>query len=193
MNSALNSEQRTLVEEHMGLARAAVCAVVRSNPGAYRWVEEDMHQSAFAGLVSAALNFRPEVGTFSTYAYRCCWRAATETATEYYRVASGQRSSGARGELPDELGEADPGEFAPDAKPLADRVRGAIVARLEERMSPRVASQAADVFLRHRFGEEERKVFTEELGLSRERVRQLLIAAEGAFEAWSAEVRAEAA
>lgn len=191
--NALNPAQKILVEEHLGLARAAAGAVIRTNPAAYRWVEDDMHQAAMAGLVSAALNFRAEVGTFSTYAYRCCWRAATETATDHFRVASGQRSIGGRGELPDELGESDPGEFAPDAKPLADRVRGAIEAKLEARMSPRVAAQAADVYLRHRFGDVPRRTFTEELGLSRERVRQLLVAAEEAFEAWSAEVRGEAA
>jgi RNA polymerase sigma factor (sigma-70 family) len=152
----IHAQAQNMVVGNLGLARL----VVRRFLARFGRIAEadDLMQEACLGLIRAARQYDPGRGVrFSTYAFRCCWRACVDAA----RCNRAWRPSHADDSLLE-------GVCAPDPPPDEQAAAVELWGRLQK-LNPRERS-----LLRHRFEQgQAHAVLARHRGCSRDRIRRM--------------------
>ena len=191
----LTLAQAKLVADNASMARAYAYRFLRAHPRA-KHISEDLIQEAYIGLCIAAQRFDEKRGwKFVTYAF--WWMGAT--VREAFRTdanpatarANGSKSVWvARGEMPIQDAGHTP---APDEGLDAHR----LFALAYDALKDDIGSRNADLFLRTEFADFNKNAkghtakVSSEMGISRERGRQIRHRAREKFYDWAARMRME--
>lgn len=196
----LTVEQRRLVEKNTAYVRSLVHSLMRRMPKA-RSYEEDIFHYGVLGLMRAAQGFDPSHGfAFLTYADRWIRNGINHGVISCFQVRAPRKASGqlagepmtCAGDAPLSrvLAEDAEVEDALDGHHLASMAREELLRRMDGRGG---AERRVDSFLRGLMEGVTNQADADTFGVSRQRVEQLRADVRQHFNAWAAELRAEAA